>query len=144
MFVDMLKFLIMSFGMYSTFLFSLIILVFWHPRYRKTLCRSKQPTFHFFLWALTIWGWVLLFLAWTWVLSLFVPSFPLVGCFVGLAYQGKDIIVFRFIIEYSSIRDFYRPLGNNNNNNRSNFILRIFERRYFGWCWNLRLVIIEL
>jgi hypothetical protein len=25
--------------------------------------------------------------------------------FVGLAYQGKDI-VFRFIIEYSSIRDF--------------------------------------
>ncbi len=33
--------------------------------------------------------------------------------FVGLAYQGKDI-VFRFIIEYSSLRDFYRPLGNNN------------------------------
>jgi hypothetical protein len=31
----------------------------------------------------------------------------------GLAYQGKDI-VFRFIIEYSSLRDFYRPLGNNN------------------------------
>jgi hypothetical protein len=31
---------------------------------------------------------------------------------VGLAYQGKDII-FRFIIEYSSLRDFYRPLGNN-------------------------------
>jgi hypothetical protein len=29
----------------------------------------------------------------------------------GLAYQGKDI-VFRFIIEYSSLRDFYRPLGN--------------------------------
>jgi hypothetical protein len=26
-------------------------------------------------------------------------------CFVGLAYQGKDI-VFRFIIEYSSLRDF--------------------------------------
>jgi hypothetical protein len=25
--------------------------------------------------------------------------------FVGLAYQGKDI-VFRFIIEYSSFRDF--------------------------------------
>jgi hypothetical protein len=38
----------------------------------------------------------------------------------GLAYQeGKDI-VFRFIIEYSSLRDFYRPLGNNNN--RSIFI----------------------
>jgi hypothetical protein len=32
--------------------------------------------------------------------------------FVGLAYQGKkDIVVFRFIIEYSSLRDFYRPLG---------------------------------
>jgi hypothetical protein len=29
----------------------------------------------------------------------------------GLAYQGKDI-VFRFIIEYGSLRDFYRPLGN--------------------------------
>jgi hypothetical protein len=25
--------------------------------------------------------------------------------FIGLAYQGKDI-VFRFIIEYSSLRDF--------------------------------------
>jgi hypothetical protein len=25
--------------------------------------------------------------------------------FVGLAYQGKDI-VFRFVIEYSSLRDF--------------------------------------
>ncbi len=33
------------------------------------------------------------------------------------AYQGKDI-VFRFIIEYSSLRDF-GPLGNNN---RSNFV----------------------
>jgi hypothetical protein len=36
----------------------------------------------------------------------------------GLAYQGKDI-VFRFIIEYSSLRDFYRPLPGNN---RSIFI----------------------
>jgi len=35
--------------------------------------------------------------------------------FVGLALQGKEI-VFRFIIEYSSLRDF-GPLGNNNNNN---------------------------
>jgi hypothetical protein len=26
--------------------------------------------------------------------------------FVGLAYQSKDIIVFRFIIEYSSLKDF--------------------------------------
>ncbi len=30
---------------------------------------------------------------------------------IGGAYQGKDI-VFRFIVEYSSLRDFYRPLGN--------------------------------
>ncbi len=29
---------------------------------------------------------------------------------IGLAYQGKDI-VFRFIIEYSSLREF-GPLGN--------------------------------
>jgi hypothetical protein len=29
------------------------------------------------------------------------------------AYQSKDI-VFRFIIEYNSFRDFYRLLGNNN------------------------------
>jgi hypothetical protein len=28
-------------------------------------------------------------------------------------YQGKDI-VFRFIIEYSSLRDLYRPLVGNN------------------------------
>jgi hypothetical protein len=26
--------------------------------------------------------------------------------FVGLAYQGKDIVVFRFIIDNSSLRDF--------------------------------------
>jgi hypothetical protein len=26
-------------------------------------------------------------------------------CFVGIAYQGKDI-VFKFIIEYSSLRNF--------------------------------------
>jgi len=32
--------------------------------------------------------------------------------FIGLALvEGKDI-AFRFIIEYSSLRDFYRPLGN--------------------------------
>jgi hypothetical protein len=42
--------------------------------------------------------------------------------FVGLAYQGKDI-VFRFIIEYSSLRDFW-PLGNN----RLIFYMKIFER----------------
>jgi hypothetical protein len=35
------------------------------------------------------------------VLLMDVSDFP----FIGLAYQGKDI-VFRFIIEYSSLRDF--------------------------------------
>jgi len=30
----------------------------------------------------------------------------LLNTFVGLAYQGKDIVVFGFIIEYSSLRDF--------------------------------------
>jgi hypothetical protein len=34
--------------------------------------------------------------------------------FVGLTYQGKkDFVVFRFTLEYSSLRDFHRPLGNN-------------------------------
>ncbi len=43
--------------------------------------------------------WVLLFwLGLGFSLSLFHRS-PFVGCFVGLAFQGKDI-VFRFIIEY--------------------------------------------
>ncbi len=27
-------------------------------------------------------------------------------CFVGFAFPGKDIVVFRFIIEYNSLRDF--------------------------------------
>jgi hypothetical protein len=74
-------------------------------------------------------------------LSLSLTSLTLAKCFwryssVGLAYQGKDF-VFRFIIEYSSLRDFYRPLCNN----RSIFYISIFERWYFGLCWNLRLVI---
>jgi hypothetical protein len=57
---------------------------------------------------------------------------------IGL-YQGKDI-VFRFILEYSSLRDFYRPLGNNNNNNRSTcFNMRIFERQYFGFVLKLEI-----
>jgi hypothetical protein len=36
--------------------------------------------------------------------------------FVGLAYyqEGKDIVVFRFIIEYSSLKGFWPILGNNN------------------------------
>ncbi len=43
-------------------------------------------------------------------LSLYGPIHLLTTSFIGLAYQGKNI-VFRFIIEYSSLRDFYRPLG---------------------------------
>jgi hypothetical protein len=34
-------------------------------------------------------------------------------------------------LEYSSLRDFYKPLGNNNNNNEPIFYRRIFER----WFW---------
>jgi hypothetical protein len=45
--------------------------------------------------------------------------------FVGLALVGKDI-VFRFIIEYSSLRDFYGPLGSNNRS--IYFYMRIFEK----------------
>jgi hypothetical protein len=45
--------------------------------------------------------------------------------FWALPTKAKGIIiVFRFIIEYSSLRDF-GPLGNNN---RSTFDMRIFER----------------
>jgi hypothetical protein len=45
--------------------------------------------------------------------------FEAICSFVGLAYyQGKKDIVFRFIIEYSSLRDF----GPQGNNNRSIFI----------------------
>ncbi len=44
--------------------------------------------------------------------------------------QGKDI-VFRFIIEYcSSLRDFYRPLGNNNNRSIF-FYMKVFEKMIF-------------
>ncbi len=73
----------------------------------------------------------------------------MISFFAGLAYyQGKKDIVFRFIIEYSSsLRDFYRPLGNNNNNNNNNrsiFIWGFLKDDIFGLCWNLRLVIIEL
>jgi hypothetical protein len=44
-----------------------------------------------------------------------------------ISRQGRLFLV-RFIIEYSSLKDFYRSLGNNhNNNNRSFFFnLRIF------------------
>jgi hypothetical protein len=54
--------------------------------------------------------------------------------FVGLAYQGKDIVL-RFIIKYSSLRDFGDYL-----HTRSIFYKRICERWYVGLCWNWRLV----
>jgi hypothetical protein len=34
----------------------------------------------------------------------------IINLIFGLAYQGKDIVVIRFIIEYSSLRDF-GPIG---------------------------------
>jgi hypothetical protein len=46
--------------------------------------------------------------------------------------RKRYCIVFRFIIEYSSLR----PVGS-----RFYFYMRIFGRSYFGLCWNLRLVI---
>jgi hypothetical protein len=40
------------------------------------------------------------------VITIYIQGFStFLVHFVGLAYQGKDI-VFRFIIEYSSLRDF--------------------------------------
>jgi hypothetical protein len=45
---------------------------------------------------------------------------------IGLAYQGKKDIVLRFIMEYSSLRDF-GPLGNNNI--RSIFLYEDFKKR---------------
>ncbi len=62
--------------------------------------------------------------------------------FVGLACQGGMDMVFRFIIEYNSLRDFGPPGNNNNNNHRSIFIIWGFfkDMIYFGLCWNLRLV----
>jgi hypothetical protein len=51
-----------------------------------------------------------------------------VFAFVGLCMdQGKDV-VFRFIIEYSSLRDFYRPQGNN----RSIFIWGFLQDDIFA------------
>jgi hypothetical protein len=48
--------------------------------------------------------------------------------------------VIRFILEYSSLRDFYRSLGNNNNNNNNNnnrrsiFIQGFLKDDIFGLC----------
>ncbi len=56
--------------------------------------------------------------------------------------------MFRFSIEYySSLRDFYRPLGNNNNNNNRSiyFYMRIFEKMIFWLVLKLEIsYIIEL
>ncbi len=40
--------------------------------------------------------------------------------------KARILCVFRFIIEYSCLRDFYRPLGHNNRS--IYFYTRIFER----------------
>jgi hypothetical protein len=50
--------------------------------------------------------------------------------------KGKHIIVFRFIVEYSSLRDFNRPLGNNNNN-RSIFLYEDFGKMIFWLVFKL-------
>jgi hypothetical protein len=65
---------------------------------------------------------------------IYVSIYP---CLLALPTKAR-FIVFRFIVEYSSLRDFYRPLGH-----RPIFDTRIFERWYFGSCRNLRLVIIS-
>ncbi len=54
----------------------------------------------------------------------FVGSMTLLTLLALPTKEGKDI-VFRFIIEYSSLRDF-GPLGNNNRS--IYFHVRIFER----------------
>ncbi len=57
--------------------------------------------------------------------------------FVGLAYEGKDI-VFRFIIEYSSLNGFW-PLGHN----RSIFLWGFLKDGLLAW-WNIWVSIILL
>ncbi len=79
-------------------------------------------------------GTKILFLGWgSWPCGDIVFFFK----FVGLAYQGKEDIVFRFIIEYSSLRDFYGPLGNNNK--RSIFIWGFLKDDIFGLCLKLEI-----
>ncbi len=52
---------------------------------------------------------------------------PQMGYLLALPTKAlKDIIVFRLILEYSSLRDFYRPLGNNNRS--FFFLMSIFEQ----------------
>ncbi len=69
-----------------------------------------------------------------WTRPTALPITGRMALFIGLAYQGKKDIVFRFIIEYIvSLRDFYRPLlgNNNNNNNRSIFLYEDFWKMIF-------------
>ncbi len=64
------------------------------------------------------------------VVKVISSSFKVVWCFsakfvrslVSVSGLVGYILCFRFIIEYSSLRGFW-PLGNNNNNNRSNYFL---------------------
>jgi hypothetical protein len=53
--------------------------------------------------------------------------------------QGKDIVFKIHHRVYSSLRDFGPKVINNNRS--IYFYMRIFEKWYFGLCWNLRLVI---
>ncbi len=56
---------------------------------------------------------------------------------LALLTKAKDI-VFRFILEYSSLKDFYRPLGNNNRS--SNFYIEDFSKDdIFGLGWNFEI-----
>ncbi len=65
------------------------------------------------------------------------------NCFcilLALAYQGKDIIVFRFIIEYSSLRDFgpfVIIIG-------LFFIWGFFERWYYGYYVDILAIMLKL
>jgi hypothetical protein len=52
-----------------------------------------------------------------------LKQLPFSHVLFGLSSQGKDF-VFTFIIEYSSLRDFYRPLDNS----LVYFYVTIFER----------------
>ncbi len=67
-----------------------------------------------------------------------VKNMQLLNFLIGIfcwPWQGKDI-VYRFIVEYSSSMDFYRPLAS-----RSIFIWGFLNHDILGLCWNLRLVI---
>jgi hypothetical protein len=95
---------------------------------------SKYQIVHWPLWPMSIKLFIYLFIHSIFISKIIIIPEDAIFSFTNLYYMGiffwkfqifkarKDIIVFRFIIEYSSLRDFYRPLLGNNNNNRSIFI----------------------